>query len=229
MVASYCRVLAETRVKRSTRCRSFDTPMKAVLGEKFVVSTTSVSPSQWPRESPIHCRIAVRHVRAAVHRDDAGLVDGLHQEDDVGRRLDDPIHAAVGRLETRDAEGEAALAQAAALGTVGRMQPALFDRSRATRLRRRRLGRNAAVRRVDDERGAVVDVAVREPEAVVVAGLGVVRGGLLLALEGIDDELVAEQGVAALFELRARLLELLDFRVGERSSCRPTPRAAAAA
>jgi hypothetical protein len=30
-------------------------------------------------------------------------------------------------------------------------------------------------------------------------------------LEGIDDELVAEQGLAAPFELRARLLELLDF------------------
>jgi hypothetical protein len=30
--------------------------MKSLLGEKFVVSMTSVSPSQCPRESPFHAR-----------------------------------------------------------------------------------------------------------------------------------------------------------------------------
>src|SRR5262249_3468703 len=55
-VNSYISVSASTRVNRSTRCifglafRKFDT-------EKLIVSTTSVSPSQRPRESPAHCRM----------------------------------------------------------------------------------------------------------------------------------------------------------------------------
>ena len=42
------------RVKRSIRCRLAPDPRKLVLSEKLVVSTTSVSPSQCPRESPFH-------------------------------------------------------------------------------------------------------------------------------------------------------------------------------
>ena len=41
------------RRKRSTTCRFSLEPRKAVLSVKLVVSTTSVLPSQWPRESPI--------------------------------------------------------------------------------------------------------------------------------------------------------------------------------
>src|SRR6185503_1458962 len=57
MVASYCSVSAATRVKRSTRCRPLDEPSMLLLGENPFVSTTSVSPSQWPRELPSHWRI----------------------------------------------------------------------------------------------------------------------------------------------------------------------------
>ena len=58
-------VFAPVRVKRSTR-RSCSSPPKTTSGKvprlrwtlsvKFVVSTTRVFPSQWPRESPSHCR-----------------------------------------------------------------------------------------------------------------------------------------------------------------------------
>ena len=51
-VNTYPRVSAETRVNRSTRCRSVDEPRRLLNVEKFVVSTTSVSPSQRPLESP---------------------------------------------------------------------------------------------------------------------------------------------------------------------------------
>src|SRR5262245_49032456 len=64
-VNSYCSVLASTRVKRSTRRRFSadpyslpEAPMRALnaatLDEKFLLSTTSVLPSQRPRESPSH-------------------------------------------------------------------------------------------------------------------------------------------------------------------------------
>src|SRR6202049_24982 len=45
------------REKRSTRCNFSLEPRKAVIFVKLVVSTTSVSPSQWPTESPCHWRI----------------------------------------------------------------------------------------------------------------------------------------------------------------------------
>ena len=49
---------ASTRENRSMTCRFSVEPRKRVLSVKFVVSTTSVSPSQWPTESPIHLRMA---------------------------------------------------------------------------------------------------------------------------------------------------------------------------
>ena len=58
-VTSYWSVLGPTRVKRSIVWRFSAEPLKSLkvlFGEKFVVSTTSVSPSQWPRESPCHWR-----------------------------------------------------------------------------------------------------------------------------------------------------------------------------
>jgi len=63
---------ASTRVKRSTTCRLADEPRNRVFSEKFVVSTTSVSPSQRPTESPIHfvtlfgrCSAFMRTTRAS--------------------------------------------------------------------------------------------------------------------------------------------------------------------
>src|SRR5580698_108493 len=56
-VNSYSNVSGEVRVKRSVKCKFRSDPRKEYSSEKFVVSTTSVLPSQCPRESPIHWRI----------------------------------------------------------------------------------------------------------------------------------------------------------------------------
>ena len=62
-VNSYSSVSASTRVKRSTSVMFADDPVPAgaeprgihrLSSSKFAVSTTRVSPSQWPRESPDH-------------------------------------------------------------------------------------------------------------------------------------------------------------------------------
>src|SRR4051794_21054608 len=55
IVTSYLKESGPLREMRSITCSfSLDTDMKA-LGLKLVVSMTSVSPSQWPCESPFHC------------------------------------------------------------------------------------------------------------------------------------------------------------------------------
>src|SRR5882672_12608428 len=56
IVTAYSIVFASRRVHRSTRCRFSWDPWKYVLGLKLVTSTTSVLPSQRPRESPHHWR-----------------------------------------------------------------------------------------------------------------------------------------------------------------------------
>ncbi len=53
-VMSYLIVSGATRVNRSTRRKFSLDPMKKLFGEKLVVSTTSVSPSHRPGESPLH-------------------------------------------------------------------------------------------------------------------------------------------------------------------------------
>ena len=49
-VNRYSSVSASSRRKRSVRIMFGPAPQKEFFSEKFVVSTTSVSPSQWPRE-----------------------------------------------------------------------------------------------------------------------------------------------------------------------------------
>ena len=53
-VNAYSRVSASTRVIRSITCALFVVFLHYRLASKFFVSMTSVSPSQWPRESPDH-------------------------------------------------------------------------------------------------------------------------------------------------------------------------------
>src|SRR5215831_18340770 len=48
-------------------CRPLVEPLKFVLSLKFVVSTTSVSPSQWPRESPSHNRTRANFPIGWIH------------------------------------------------------------------------------------------------------------------------------------------------------------------
>ena len=59
MVKRYSSVRGPTRVKHSITCRSSVAPWNLVLSVKLVVSTTSVSPSQWPTESPSHRRMVL--------------------------------------------------------------------------------------------------------------------------------------------------------------------------
>ena len=78
------------RVKRSVTFMFSLAPRNAFLPLKFVVSTTSVSPSQRPREMPTHCRTGWR-LRAIIERDDAHVVNHLGEDHHVARRLDDLI------------------------------------------------------------------------------------------------------------------------------------------
>src|SRR5438128_11399748 len=66
IVTAYSIVLASRRVQRSTRCRFSCAPWKSDFGEKFVTSTTSVLPSQRPRESPHHWRMVGGRCAAVV-------------------------------------------------------------------------------------------------------------------------------------------------------------------
>ena len=50
-------VSAATRVKRSVTLTADVEFLNRTRSLKLVVSTTSVLPSQWPRESPFHCRM----------------------------------------------------------------------------------------------------------------------------------------------------------------------------
>ena len=78
---------------------------------KFVVSTTSVSPSQWPRASPILLDGGA-DVRPAVERDDARVVHHLVADDDFVRRLHDPDAVAVEhREDAADAARDAAVVE----------------------------------------------------------------------------------------------------------------------
>ena len=227
MVASYCSVSSATRVKRSTRRRPLDDP-----GSCSSARTPSFRPPACRPPSGRASRPATagstREVRASVERDDARVMDGLHREDDVAGGLHDLVDAAVGGLEPGHAEGDAPFGQAAALGTVRRMQPPLFGQRRAPRLRLGCFGRDSPVRRIDDERRPIVDIAAGQPEAVVVAGLGIVRGRLLLAGEDVEDQLVPEQGVPSASSCRLAC-RAAPLRRRSASSCWPTRRAAAAA
>ena len=83
MVTRYCRTSGAVRVKRSTSRRSAVVPRYAALSLKFVVSTTSVSPSQRPTGIAHPLPDRGRKVRPSVERDDARLVDHLRDDDDV--------------------------------------------------------------------------------------------------------------------------------------------------
>src|SRR5467141_4080091 len=73
MVVLYSSVFASTRVNRSTTCKFPDDPRKLIFSLKFVVSTTSVSPSQCATESPSHCLQIGVAVRGARRRLRGGL------------------------------------------------------------------------------------------------------------------------------------------------------------
>src|SRR5690348_8650487 len=98
------------------------------------------------------------NVRTAVERDDAGVVNHLIEDDDGIRRLNDLVAVVVGAGQHGRTGGgpvQAALGKAAVFGAIGRMHPLVFGARRHLGLTVRRERRNAAVRRIDDQGGAV--------------------------------------------------------------------------
>ena len=159
---------------------------------KPVVSTTSVSPSQRPRESPPYCRMASGTCGTPVERDVADVVDVLLQDDHEVRVLQDVVVVVVAGRERRDAAvPDAAVPEVELLVAVGRRVPP-SHRPPVVRLRRRQPCRDLrrdvgepTVRRVDDHRRAPGRDHRRpplHPEVVVGADvparLGAARGRL---------------------------------------------------
>ena len=228
-VNSYWSRSGLTRVKRSTRCRFSWAPRKLLFGEKFVVSTTSVSPSQCPRESPSQLLNPAARMRPAVERDDARVVDRLHAEHDGVARLDDVVVAHVRRLRSRHAERDAALAQRAILWAGGKNGSRRSLGGRASR-RGRRERRDSSVGRVSNQGRPVVEDAIGQPELVVVAGSTVARRELVGIGQERDEQLVAERGVAVAVEQpRRACFQRRDLRFGQRGPAGELRRAARAA
>ena len=161
--------------------------------------------------------------RLRRHRHDAGIVNHLLQQDRGLRRLDDLDVAVVIGAGSRRAVGDAALRQRPVFGTIRRTAGALGRGGGAfgaPGFGGRRQRRVLAIRRIGNERRAVVPLAVGHPELVVVAGARVV-GHLLecTLVPGVEHQLheVSENRVAALIdELLSRSLQFLQLSVGQR-------------
>ena len=166
-------------------------PLNRVLSEKLVVSTTSVSPSHRPVESPIHLRIVGGKCSAFIRMMRASCTISFRISTE-SRRLYDLMQVVVQhgkrRRTGRGPESQqTTLAKWTAFGVVVRawrgIEPRIVftsllvgrrpGRARHALLRFRRELRDAAVRRVDQNRGALPAVdghvagAVVDPEVVV--------------------------------------------------------------
>ncbi len=145
-----------------------------VLSVRFVVSTTSSSPTQRARESPRYCRIDWFDVRPPVGVEDARVVDHLVADRHHARRLHDAVAVAVDDAQHRadDAAGDAAIVEREVLRCVERTVAERAAVARCAALlglgRDRRL---PAVGRVDDERGlaerASCEVAAERADGVL--------------------------------------------------------------
>jgi hypothetical protein len=156
-------------------------------------------------------------MRPAVERNDARIVRHLVHDRDVTGRLDDLQVAVVARLQPRNPEVDAALAERKHFRILERVCLAIFDLLRAPLLRRGGHRRNVSPRRIDDERGSsIVPIALDHPELVVVAGAGIVRPGLRNLVQHGEDEAVAELRVTVVLgDLRRERLQFRDFSLGE--------------
>jgi hypothetical protein len=119
---------------------------------RFVVSMTSVSPSQRPRESPRYVR-AGSEVRTIVQRNHASLVDHLGHDRDYTGRLDDAETISIDARHHRahDAQRDAPVVQRQVRRRIEGAVSVRADRC-ASRLGTRHERRNAAIGRVDNER-----------------------------------------------------------------------------
>ena len=177
-------------------------PPMLVWSVKFVVSTTSVVPSQWPRESPRYCRISRAHA-AAVGVDDARVVHHLVADGDHARRLDDAVAVAVDDRHDRadDAARHAAIVEREVeLVVEGALAEAATIARRGAG--QRLLGKRGRMAVLGFDHDGSLAVGPRLPRAVVserahgvdagVAALGVGLGGfreLLVAQDGAVPEL----------------------------------------
>ena len=189
-------VLSSRRRKRSTATVSGEDGKRCwVFGLKLRVSTTSVSPSHQPRESPFHWRMSSVRRSRPVDRDDAHVVDVLDADRHGVRRLEDLVGVVVARRDRRHAVvGDAAVPVAPVEMRVGRMLRPIGPLGLGRRRGLRGDGQ-APVRRIDDERRPQIGThpAAVEPEGVVRAHaarrrlailghLEVPRRGLLLGV-----------------------------------------------
>ena len=108
-------------------------------------------------------------VRPAVERDDSRVVNFLHLDCDVLRRLHDAIDAHVRSKEIGEPIVDAAIGQRHVLSGRRRASEARHQRrTRSGPLRRRR--RQPAVGWIDDQRGAVLEIPVWQPVLTIRAG-----------------------------------------------------------
>src|SRR5690606_9009361 len=100
-----------------------------------------------------------RRVRTTVERDDARIVNLLGIDQYVIGRLHDLVVAVVARQQIGYAIRAATLGQRATFGAVIRASPRALDALCGAACQRR----NASVRRIDDERRAIVELPLDEP------------------------------------------------------------------
>ena len=121
------------------------------------MSTTRVLPSQRPRESPFHVRMARPEMRTPVERNDARFVDHLVDDRDVAGTLQDLVSRAVagGEYPARHAARDAPLP-----GRV--VHPVVLDVRQlvVSSLLRPRHDRHAPARRIDDQRPSLRQLAI---------------------------------------------------------------------
>ncbi len=91
-------------------------------------------------------------MRTAVQRDDASVVDHLHQNHHVSRSLHDQIVIVVEIRKPRQCARDTALRQAALLRSVGALHPAGVG----ARPPLRRQGRNSPIQRIHNQRRSLV-------------------------------------------------------------------------
>ena len=156
---------------------------------KFVRWTTSVSPSQWPREMPFQWRILASGARTLVQGNDAGIVHALVANYDESRSLHNLNPMVVRPAGSWNRPCLATVTQRKVgpdvVNRVHHHLAIIFDSGDTSRFgfgpligqqlqRMRCQGRYAAVWRVNNERRAVGQLSflTGEPDRAVVAVVG---------------------------------------------------------
>ena len=158
---------------------------------------------------------AVGDVRSLVERDDPRVVDHLGVDDQVLGALQDVVIAVVAGKEARHAERDAPFAQTTVRPRVGGVIRQTRELASQSLFGGRRHGGQPAVGRIDDERRAVVDVALDQPDLTVVAGGLIEREEFALLVQRGRHEAVAEHGVVTLEHGVDLLFQRGELRVGE--------------